>query len=90
MDITQAIGIVGILKYVYNFDVTDTAKEDLCSKIAAIALNTKERRLKIIDAIGFTNAVAAFVFEMESEHQFAVVPHAERHMTVTEAKIMVR
>jgi hypothetical protein len=57
-------------------------------------LNTKEREPKIIDVIGSTNSVAAFVFEMENEHQFAAAPHAERHMivteVVTEAKIMVR
>ena len=94
MDITQVIGIIDILKNEYGFDVTDATKEELCSKIAAIALNNKERGSKTIDVIGSTNAVAAFVFEMESEHQFAAVPHTERHMTVTEivteAKIMVR
>lgn len=53
-----------------------------------------EKGSKAIDVIGSTNAVAAFVFKLEREHQFAAIPHAERHMTVieivTEAKIMVR
>ena len=65
MDITQVIGIIDILKEVYKLDVTDQSKEDICSRIAAIALNTsKERGTKVIDVIGSTNAVAAFVFEL--------------------------
>ena len=94
MDIAQTIELIDLLKG-YGFDIDDSSKEELCTKIAAIALSPKsEKGPKTIDVIRSTSAVAAFVFKLEREHQFAAVPHVERHMTVieivTEAKIMVR
>lgn len=78
-----------------GFDIEDRSKEDLCAQIAAIVLGPNlEKGPKAIHIIGSTNAVAAFVFRLEREHQFAAVPHDDSHMTViemvTETKIMVR
>jgi uncharacterized protein (DUF697 family) len=95
MDIAQVIDLIRLLKEQYGFDITDESKDNICSQIAAIALGSKiERGPRTINVIGSTSAVAAYVFEMETEHQFAAVPHEDRHMTVTEivteAKVMVK
>jgi hypothetical protein len=95
MDVAQVIDLIGVLKEQYGFDIMDESKEDICSQIAAIALGAKiERGPKTINVIGSTNAVAAYVFELEQAHHFAAVPHNDKHMTVTEivteAKVMVR
>ncbi len=82
MDIGQVIGIIDLLKGTYAFDISDESKEELCAKIAAITLSARsEKEPKVIDVIGSTNAVAAFIIRLEGEHQFAAVPHVDRHMT---------
>lgn len=95
MDIAQAIEIISVLKEEYGFNISDGSKDELCSQIAAIVLGPNlEKGPRVIDVIGSTSAVASFVFTLECEHQFAAVPHEDRHMTVieivTEAKVMVR
>jgi hypothetical protein len=95
MDIAQAIELIDVLKRNYRFDITDGSKDELCSQIAAVVLGPNlEKGPKTINVVGSTTAVAAFVFTLERQHQFAAVPHDDRHMTViemvTEAKVMVR